>query len=943
MVYSSSPSSLSTSSHWSNSPSVIVFLFFSLWIGLEEYKLQKRRQRATLFMKKIQDQYRAANSARHTQRESIPVDTVLHPAVQLGRQAKGAVESVLGITMEDLANLDHDKNVVQREAPTSPTTDLEDDSTNNVGATEAFHEDSNDDDGDEAWASHVLVRTKAGRTIREHLAAVDASVQRASQRECAAQSVSSYRRIICHALQKDRGAFGLPCQLPKMVAVLNLSGSRHLVYSNRYSLVRLLCLVSSNTSVRKKECLTELLTFADKRQLSILLTFALPWQSLDEAQFEVRTIARDGNGAIVDGELCFTSYLEDLRSAASTIQTDNTDPQIIKEQINTLAGICSASNLDVIAKDVVIECNENDGGRQRKLFELTTALQVDRRKLQSDLAVLRKEKQHQITSLTTQYEKRIAEITKSAEKASQSYDEALHKLRDENVHLKEKNSSLDTAVKLIKQKTAETALVREGECETMAQNFKVATSTLKEVRKTAERHRIQLEKDREKAENAYKTTIEGLEARLQLDTIEHRREKENVLSLKDELVDVRKELAEKDEAVTDALQVQKRLEKRVDELTSKTVELTKTAKHVKSVEAKRTAEVRKSAQASVSEATAQVEESRKLLTVAKSDVVNITCELEELKARLQAAEADAELHDTDMALKVAKTEADEATVRELRVQLEDMEAKWKCACDTEQAASKEVAELKDLMFKKDGELQKLRAQLEEMRAKIASHEAEEAEEAEEAVQAPVAERTVASIAVNTELYVSESQTRMEIELAERHDQAESLKREVSDLKKELTSVREQHLATVMQQQKTPAQPPQQLVPAMMPPQMMAQMHPQMHPQMNAIKQVPPSNLATPVASQGPLKQGEGGETADELRCVIEGCLTRLVGLAKFPAIDTEAERLRVENMVLRDLMRPASQAYLRPPQHQLPQPQQPQQPHQQASFGYFSSVTHPAQ
>jgi len=101
---------------------------------------------------------------------------------------------------------------------------------------------------------------------------------------------------------------------------------------------------------------------------------------------------------------------------------------------------------------------------------------------------------------------------------------------------------------------------------------------------------------------------------------------------------------------------------------------------------------------------------------------------------------------------------------------------------------------------------------------------------------------------------------------------------------------------------------------------------QMQQQQRQMQSRQTTQVPNQVSPQQQVKCSERVETADELRTTIEGALAKLVGIAKMPALDSEAERLRVENAVLKDLMRPASQQ---------PYPQQ----QQAASFGYFTSVT----
>lgn len=788
-------------------------------------------------------------------------------------------------------------------------------------STEMLHEEGEvtGDGDDEAWSNRVLPVTKAGRNIRIHLAAEDERVRRPDNRESASQSIVCLRRSICHALSKDPTAFGLPRKMPKMIAMLNLSGKRLLVYSQSYCLIRLICCVSLHATARMNECLADLINNASSRNLTLLFTFSLPWQSVDDSCFEIRSLAKQSNGTIVDGELTLCSGWQDVRSAASTIATDSTDPNIIEAQVATLAKHCSATNLDMVSVEKVTA--DNDSNRILKMQDVTTLLQTERKKLLSDLSTLRAEKQHQVTTITMQYEKRVADLTRSADKAANTATKIIEELKTENDVFEKQNDELDKTLKLLKQKAAESALVHDAEQDVMARNFADATTALKELQKFTGRQQAQLEKEREKSEAALSKTIDKLESKVQHETIERRRAEEKVAEGKKTWTAQRKELAEVRDVLEKVEAAKLDADKRIADLVAKNSELYKTSKATKSAETRRVAEVRKSAEASIAEATAQVENSRQVLATAKAEVAESNMKAKDLAERLEAAEADTKALREQLLVGTHLSEVGQAEVSDYKRRIDEVESlRIMEQADLTKVEADHKTELAALQRRLDEAVGQLALLTKPSATSISNSSAKE----------------VVTIASNTELFISDNETKLEQEIAQRHEETERLKKEMADLKKEVTTMREQHLAVVMNQQKQQQPPLPQLSVAQMPQQIQMQIQNQMHQQMHQQMQAPhPAQVSTQVSPQhvgaastntNPLKRSDRLETADDLRATIEGALTKLTGLAKQPALDPEAERLRVENAVLRDIMRPMSQSAY--PQQQSA-----------ASFGYFTSVT----
>lgn len=140
-----------------------------------------------------------------------------------------------------------------------------------------------------------LKRSRAGRIFQAHLAGMNLRNETGGRDNSMQEAIDNERIFIkTMGMCLDRGMpfpCGLPKQLPKFIAILNLSGERMLVYSDSCSLIRLLC--TRSTQLTPSELVTQVDTFAAHVNLSqqgdkgmappitkfVLLSLSLPWQA----------------------------------------------------------------------------------------------------------------------------------------------------------------------------------------------------------------------------------------------------------------------------------------------------------------------------------------------------------------------------------------------------------------------------------------------------------------------------------------------------------------------------------------------------------------------------------------------------------------------------------------------------------------------------------------
>ena len=152
---------------------------------------------------------------------------------------------------------------------------------------------------DAAWLSR-LHRSRSGRVLQDHLACVEDRID-SHGREASIQEAINNRRCFLRAvnssLKRGRGLpCGLPSPLPKFVAIVNLSGQRMLLTSNRDTMMRKLCArawsVPADSLSDMLDTFSAFLEHAGmtavrasgaetnaKSQQFVLITYSLPWQA----------------------------------------------------------------------------------------------------------------------------------------------------------------------------------------------------------------------------------------------------------------------------------------------------------------------------------------------------------------------------------------------------------------------------------------------------------------------------------------------------------------------------------------------------------------------------------------------------------------------------------------------------------------------------------------
>ncbi len=291
---------------------------------------------------------------------------------------------------------------------------------------------------DTEWVA-ALSNHRVGRLLSSHLASVEARSS-ARSHDCAVQEALGNERVFVHALTRsvsNKRSFpcGLSSELPRFIAVLNLSGERSVVYSESASLLRSIC---SHSSVLHRnelhEFLTALETFPMTRTSTsmkfVLLTYSLPWQSGTDSAFwhlsacSVNTGSGTGmvNPTVSDRILQFSSAsvapfvgksvmdARDARIQLFVSAPSKTLDMVSEKQVVDFSESYSATCLD---KAPTLSSSVEVGGKSAQMRSLNHQLARERKRDQEELRVLKvqvKECEACMASLEHQCDRRERDI-----------------------------------------------------------------------------------------------------------------------------------------------------------------------------------------------------------------------------------------------------------------------------------------------------------------------------------------------------------------------------------------------------------------------------------------------------------------------------------------------------------------------------------------------------
>lgn len=198
------------------------------------------------------------------------------------------------------------------------------------------------------FVENRLSGSAPARKLRAHLRNFEARIQ-APAADSARTRITLLRRTLIHGLENGK-RFGLPEKLPRVVALLDLSGEKALLTSEEDTML-MAAVVSGFSAYQHRERhlreLCALESWASDRDMRFLVLAVLPWQAgVGNCAFEIRTF-KQCDARILDGQKLIADHLIGVRDGS---KTDN-PPQapVGAKEVRALGDIVSAVSVDGVA------------------------------------------------------------------------------------------------------------------------------------------------------------------------------------------------------------------------------------------------------------------------------------------------------------------------------------------------------------------------------------------------------------------------------------------------------------------------------------------------------------------------------------------------------------------------------------------------------------------
>lgn len=377
-------------------------------------------------------------------------------------------------------------------------------------------------DEEMAWFHNLTHMGTSGKQLNEHIRCVDFHIKNKNRAEVPVQQVAQFRRVFCAAYAETDGCFGLPRPTPKFIAIVNLSGYRAILYSEKPALVRLLCRCDQENNQRVLVNVAAVLAHACKSNCSVLCCYSLPWQAgVDNVHWEVRTLERSAEGRVRDGACAYSYTHENIRTVASTRESETSDPEQLQAQIVAMGKHFSAANVDAIVEAGGMP--QDDHERFQKMQSIVVAVQADRNRLLGDIAAVKNECDEKLRVAYMVADERVGKVVDKSQTSMRVADKLNEELRAHVATLQEQNAFLEKQNATMTREQATQDLEFNSERAKLVAAAKLSEMSAKSATKELSAASKQTTREREQLVATHARQLEEIERRLQNKTLEARR------------------------------------------------------------------------------------------------------------------------------------------------------------------------------------------------------------------------------------------------------------------------------------------------------------------------------------------------------------------------------------------------------------------------------------
>ena len=316
-----------------------------------------------------------------------------------------------------------------------------------------------------------LTSHRAGRLLSNHVACVELQTRRVRTDSAAVEAITN-ERVLIYSLARSLAQHtalpcGIPSQMPRFIAILNLSGERMLAYSDSPALIRCLCTQSRLCGKDLDQAIDGFADWPNERscfsERFVVLVYSMPWQVGTPGAFwhlsacEL-TVSEDGQCRVLrDRMLQFNSVAPAPFKGRSVRDISDTDVRVrgpgdpalklvAPKQLADFAESYSAVNLDLQAP-----CTDaKAGGQEGFLLDLVQVLKKER---QRDQQELRSAKQ-QLRMLETTMAQALKQVEENGKAMTQEHQRAMESAanthEDQLKLVRSENNALASEVALMK-------------------------------------------------------------------------------------------------------------------------------------------------------------------------------------------------------------------------------------------------------------------------------------------------------------------------------------------------------------------------------------------------------------------------------------------------------------------------------------------------------------
>jgi hypothetical protein len=391
-----------------------------------------------------------------------------------------------------------------------------------------------DDEGD--WVQR-LSRTAPGKHLQEHFSCINYIIANKSRLGSSCEEAETFRRVFCSAYAKNEMCFGLPRPTPKFIAIVNLSGFRGVLYSNRPTLITMLCKAHAMADPSTMTHVNRVLDYVTRKECPLLCCLSLPWQAgVVNLHWSLRSLERSEKGVLRDGGMYYASNADSVRVAGSTIDREVGDPVVLQRQIAAMTSNMSATNLDLIIEDSddTTESGEASDERVQKLAAVTAVVKADRTRLLGELQRLRDDHEEKLQVAYKIADERANLAAANASKITESLNQRLEEAEAAMRAAEAQSNHLESELKEARRKVSEMDLLHGSELAKVQADLKVHEIGAKSATKELAALQRSSARETEAMDKAHSSEVQAMERRFSDTTLSLRSAQLDRDRLKDE-------------------------------------------------------------------------------------------------------------------------------------------------------------------------------------------------------------------------------------------------------------------------------------------------------------------------------------------------------------------------------------------------------------------------